>query len=176
MVPSTSSKVDSLIDFCWSNSLNSLATGSFKLDLSCANDEEDDSTHCALKTGTNSPSLQVKTVPSAPRLAADAPCSENEKVYQSWQLENWRRQYRLTPGDIDSPPTDDTGPSFTLNNLANGGVFECAPAGNKTEGVFNGACKQATGAGAAANSTATFQFDPVFDMLTINQNWECGPS
>ncbi|KAI0388313.1 hypothetical protein F5Y17DRAFT_475263 [Xylariaceae sp. FL0594] len=154
-----------------------LATGSSELDLSCASDEEDNSTYCALKTDTASPSPLVKTTPKMTRLATDAPCTENEKVYQSWQLESWRRSYRLTPGNVDAPPADDTGPSFTLNNLANGGVFECAPAGNATGSVFSGSCRHATGASPAMNDTAaSFEFDPGLDVLTIHQTWECSAS
>ncbi|KAI1810439.1 hypothetical protein GGS20DRAFT_594393 [Poronia punctata] len=158
--------------------LSTMATGSFELGLNCTEDE-DETTHCTLNTKTTSPSLQVKTVASPPRLSDNASCSDNGKVYQSWQVENWQRQYKLIPGDTESPPSEDTGPSFTLESLANGGVFECAPTVNVTEtGVFDGACKQTTGvgvgAGAAANSTAAFQFDPLLDILSITQDWECG--
>ncbi|KAI8946150.1 hypothetical protein F4801DRAFT_79975 [Xylaria longipes] len=152
---------------------DSMATGSFNLDLDCKNDE-DGSAHCTLKSQTTSPGLQVNTVPGAPRLAANATCEDNAKVYQSWQLANWRRQYKLTPGDPVSPPPMDSGPSFTLLNQANGGVFECAP-GNKTEeNVFDGTCTQAGGADAAENTEATFRFDPVLDMLFVTQSWNCG--
>ncbi|KAI3319777.1 hypothetical protein HD806DRAFT_249653 [Xylariaceae sp. AK1471] len=152
----------------------SLATGSFQLDLDCKS-AEDESTHCALKSKTTNPTLQVRTVPSAPRLPATAPCEDNAKVYQSWQLEDWHRQYRLTPGDTVTPPSMDSGPSFTLRNMANGGVFKCAPSGNKTEAdIFNGACTQTAGVGAIANTIAAFQFDPALDMLAITQHWECG--
>ncbi|KAI0864800.1 hypothetical protein F4860DRAFT_380741 [Xylaria cubensis] len=155
------------------NGLDSMATGSFNLDLDCKNDD-DGSTHCTLKSATTTPALQAKTVPGAPRLAANATCEDNAKVYQSWQLENWHRQYKLTPGDPSSPPQMDSGPSFSLHNLANGGVFECVP-GNKTEeNVFDGTCTQTAGANVAANTEATFRFDPVLDMLFVTQNWNCG--
>jgi hypothetical protein len=151
-----------------------MAIGSFELDLDCA-DIEDGSAHCTLKTNTN-----METTVSAKSLPADAECSDNAKVYQSWQLEGWHRQYRLTPGAAVTPPPNDTGPSFTLRNVANGGVFECAPLANKSENVFSGVCAQATAlasvsGSAAANTTATFQFDPVLDMLVISQSWECSP-
>ncbi|KAI0547728.1 hypothetical protein F4679DRAFT_355517 [Xylaria curta] len=149
-------------------SSGSMATGSFFLDLDCKDDE--DGSHCTLKSAT--PPLQAKTVPSVS--AANASCEDNAKVYQSWQLENWHREYKLTPGDPASLPLMDSGPSFTLHNLANGAMFECHP-GNKTEeNVFNGTCTQAAGANAAANTEATFRFDPVLDMLFITQNWNCG--
>ncbi|KAI1117668.1 heterokaryon incompatibility protein-domain-containing protein [Nemania sp. NC0429] len=148
---------------------DSMATGSFTLDLECK-EAADQSAHCTLKNKTT----EVKTVAGSPRLAADASCEENAKVYQSWQLENWYRQYKLTPGAPVTPPSSDSGPSFTLRNLANGGVFTCTP-GKKTEGgYFDGACTQATVAGAAANTSASFQFDPVLDMLVVTQRWECG--
>ncbi|KAK5625410.1 hypothetical protein RRF57_001126 [Xylaria bambusicola] len=148
-----------------------MATGSFNLDLDCEN-ADDESTHCALKTKTTSPGLQFKTVASAPRLGADATCGENAKVYQSWQLQNWQRQYMLTPGEPAIPPAMDSGPSFKLRNMANGGVFDCTP-GNKTaDGVFDGACAPA--AGTAPNSKVSFRFDPVLDMLAVTQRWECG--
>ncbi|KAJ8124033.1 hypothetical protein ONZ43_g147 [Nemania bipapillata] len=127
-----------------------------------------------MKSITTSPALQVKTVTGAPRLATNASCEDNTKVYQSWQLENWRRQYKLTPGEPVTPPPMDSGPSFTLRNLANGGVFECVP-GNKTDdNVFEGLCTQAADTGALANTKASFRFDPVLDMLVVTQNWECG--
>ncbi len=148
-----------------------MATGSFSLDLDCEN-ADDESTHCALKT--TGPSLQVQTVPSAPRLAANATCEDNAKVYQSWQLQDWQRQYRLTPGDPATPPSMDSGPSFTLRNMANGGVFECTP-GNKTEdNIFDGVCSQDGSVSTAAITKASFQFDPVLDMLLVTQRWECG--
>ncbi|KAI0466782.1 hypothetical protein F4859DRAFT_496645 [Xylaria cf. heliscus] len=68
----------------------------------------------------------------------------------------------------------DSGPSFTLHNLANGGVFECAP-GNKTEeNIFDGTCTQVAGANVAADTEATFRFDPMLDMLFVTQSWSCG--
>ncbi|KAI0432747.1 hypothetical protein F5Y09DRAFT_353053 [Xylaria sp. FL1042] len=152
---------------------DSMATGSFNLDLACEN-ADDDSTHCALKSKTTGPSLQVNTVPSVPRLATNATCQENAQVYQSWQLQNWRRQYMLTPGDPISPPAMDSGPSFTLRNMANGGMFDCTP-GNKTQdNIFDGSCTQAASTSMATNTKASFQFDPVLDMLAITQHWECG--
>ncbi|KAI0104339.1 heterokaryon incompatibility protein-domain-containing protein [Nemania sp. FL0031] len=151
---------------------DSMATGSFNLDLDCKN-ADDESTHCTMKS-KSSPGLQVTTVPGAPRLAANASCEDNTKVYQSWQLENWHRQYKLTPGDPITPPPGDSGPSFTLRNLANGGVFDCAP-GNKTEdNVFDGVCTAAAGANVATNTKASFRFDPILDMLVVTQKWECG--
>ncbi|KAI0402268.1 hypothetical protein F4802DRAFT_576522 [Xylaria palmicola] len=157
---------------------SSLATGSFKLDLDCQ-DAADASSHCTLKSKTTSAALQVRTTPSAPRLAANATCEDNARAYQSWQLEDWRRQYRLTPGSpVTAPPAADSGPSFTLRNLANGGAFQCTPEVNKTaEGVFNGICTQPTAAGvraAAASTRASFKFDPALDILVVTQNWDCG--
>ncbi|GAW27392.1 putative UPF0061 protein [Rosellinia necatrix] len=149
---------------------SALATGSFKLDLACENDD-DESVHCTLKTKTTGPSLQVQTVPGVPSLPAGAPCEDNARVYQSWQLENWRRQYQLTPGDPVTPPPMDSGPSFKLRNLASGDAFECVP-GNKTEdNVFDGLCTQAA---AAASTRASFRFDPMLDILVVTQHWECG--
>ncbi|KAI0418794.1 heterokaryon incompatibility protein-domain-containing protein [Xylaria grammica] len=152
---------------------DSMATGSFNLDLDCKT-ADDETTHCTLKSKTTSPGLQVKTVPGSPRLAANATCDDNTKVYQSWQLENWHRQYKLTPGDPATPPPEDSGPSFTLRNLANGNIFECVP-GNKTEdSVFEGACTQAAGQSTPTNAKASFRFDPVLDMLVVTESWDCG--
>ncbi|KAI0206572.1 hypothetical protein F4808DRAFT_466587 [Astrocystis sublimbata] len=151
------------------NGSDSMATGSFNLDLDCA-DDEDGSTHCTMRDKTTSPELQVNTVPSTPGLAANATCEDNADVYQSWQLEKWYRQYELRLGDTTSAPKVDSGPSFTLRNLANGGVFECAPGAKGDDNVFNGNCKQAEG----ADTEAVFRFDPVLDMLSITQSWECG--
>lgn len=148
-----------------------MATGSFNLDLSCET-ADDQSTHCALKAATTGPGLQFKTVASTPRLGANATCGENAKVYQSWQLQNWQREYMLTPGQPATPPSMDSGPSFTLRNMANDGVFDCTP-GNKTaDNVFDGTCTPADGT--AANTKASFRFDPNLDMLVVTQNWECG--
>ncbi|KAI0813602.1 hypothetical protein GGR55DRAFT_635045 [Xylaria sp. FL0064] len=152
---------------------DSMATGSFNLDLDCAS-ADDDGTHCALKSKTTGPGLQVNTVPSAPGLASNATCQDNARVYQSWQLQNWRRQYMFTPGDLTSPPSMDSGPSFTLRNMANGGMFDCTP-GNETEdNKFNGSCTQAANTTMATNTKASFQFDPVLDMLVVTQHWDCG--
>ncbi|KAI1169703.1 hypothetical protein F4777DRAFT_572179 [Nemania sp. FL0916] len=150
---------------------SSMAVGSFNLDLDCQ-DAGDESAHCTLKSKT----LQVKTVPGTPQLAANATCQENAGVYQSWQLENWRRQYKLTPGNPSSLPAEDSGPSFTLRNLANGGVFACTPGTETEDNSFNGTCTQtARGRGlAVANTAASFRFDPVLDMLVVTQHWECG--
>lgn len=159
------------------NRSDSMATGSFNLDLDCTT-ADDESTHCTTKSIATTPALQVTTAPGAPRLATNASCEDNTKVYQSWQLENWRRQYKLTPGaPVTTPPPGDSGPSFTLRNLANGGVFECAPGHKTAENVFDGVCAPAAaGAGPAAeaNTKASFRFDPVLDMLVVTQNWACG--
>ncbi|KAI0542553.1 hypothetical protein GGR58DRAFT_497098 [Xylaria digitata] len=152
---------------------DSMATGSLNLDLDCKT-SDDESTHCTLKSTTTSPGLQVNTVPGAPRLAANATCEDNAKVYQSWQLQNWRRQYKLTPGDPVTPPPMDSGPSFTLRNMANGGVFECTPGDKTKDNIFDGTCTRVEGSAVAANSKASFRFDPVLDMLVITESWECG--
>lgn len=150
-----------------------MATGSFKLNLDCANDE-DESIHCTMPSPTTTPALQVNTVPGAPRLSANATCDENAEVYQSWQLENWRRQYMLTPGDPVTPPPMDSGPSFTLRSMANNDVFECAPGNATADGVFNGTCEAAEGTAGMESTEASFRFDPALDMLVITQRWECG--
>ncbi|KAJ2992200.1 hypothetical protein NUW58_g2244 [Xylaria curta] len=149
---------------------DSMATGSFNLDLDCKT-ADDESAHCTLKSKATSPSLQIKTIPAAPRLAANATCGDNEKVYQSWQLENWRRQYRLTPGNPVTPPPMDSGPAFTLRNMANGDVFECAPEKKTEENVFGGACIHTS---VSASTKASFRFDPALDLLVVTQSWECG--
>ncbi|KAI1300608.1 hypothetical protein F5Y03DRAFT_397085 [Xylaria venustula] len=152
---------------------DSMATGSFNLDLDCEN-ATDESTSCTLKSSTTSPGLQVKTVPSAPRLALNSTCDENAKAYQSWQLDNWQRQYMLTPGDPITPPPMDSGPSFTLHNIANGDIFDCTPGSETKNNTFDGTCTQAAHSSMPTNTKASFHFDPVLDMLRITQNWECG--
>jgi hypothetical protein len=100
-------------------------------------------------------------------------CTENPKQYQSWKIENWLRKIEMEAG---SSPTDaellsDSGPSFSLTNMANGDAFSCTP-GEKQNGTFVGACESADGAG----TTADFLFDPMLNMLEVSQHWECDDS
>ncbi|KAI1386027.1 uncharacterized protein F4822DRAFT_360675 [Hypoxylon trugodes] len=142
---------------------DALATGSVQLDLDCTDSAEDGSS-CTLKG--NGQDITTKGSPA--RLAADS-CTDNSQRYQSWQLENWQRQYEAIPGSTAGPQSD-TGPSFVLRNMANTDVFNCSPSGNQNS-TFEGTCL-ATAEGSSTTS-ATFSFDPKIDVLIINQHWNC---
>lgn len=147
-----------------------LATGSIVLDVNCTT--ADDSTWCIPETtepGTR-PTLNIATKLVPAPVNATSVCTDNEEQYQSWKIENWLRTIEMEPG---SSPTDaellsDSGPSFSLTNMANGDVFSCTP-GEKQNGTFVGACEPAE----AAGTTADFLFDPKLNMLEISQRWEC---
>lgn len=100
-------------------------------------------------------------------------CPENAGIYQSWQLEKWKRQYELPPGSSSSvPPKADTGPDFVLRNMRNRGAdtFACTTSGEVEDDRFTGTCAAADTASA---STAEFIFDRTLDMLTVTQHWQC---
>ncbi|KAL7624105.1 hypothetical protein AAE478_005662 [Parahypoxylon ruwenzoriense] len=146
---------------------DALATGSVALDMDCTT-PEGDSTSCTL----NSNGLDIVTKGGPAHLEAGTSCADNSEKYQSWQLEEWRRQYELAPGST-AQPSSDTGPSFTLRNMANTDVFDCSPSENKNN-TFDGTCKSA--AEGNSTSTATFHFDRTIDILTITQSWNCSDS
>ncbi|KAI1408008.1 hypothetical protein F5Y13DRAFT_205208 [Hypoxylon sp. FL1857] len=144
-----------------------LATGSIHLDMDCSTSTEG-STSCMLKGN----GLDATTTGSPARLGADS-CTDNSQRYQSWQLENWKRQYEMVPGSSSSVPQSDTGPSFVLRNMANTDLFNCTTAGIQNN-AFDGACKLATEGN--TTTTAAFHFDPQLDILTVTQHWNCSDS
>lgn len=147
-----------------------LATGKLALDMNCATTEEG-SEACAL-VASNSMAFTTKggQTPQEP----GSGCPDNVGIYQSWQLEQWQRQYELPPGSsLSDPPKADTGPRFVLRNMRNRGSdsFTCTTSGEVEDERFTGTCVAADGASA---STAEFVFDRKLDMLTITQSWQCG--
>ncbi|KAI5918440.1 hypothetical protein F4810DRAFT_715433 [Camillea tinctor] len=150
-----------------------LATGSIELDINCTT-VTDGPISCALQTGSATPSLSLNTQASPPPLEAGSSCTENSDRYQSWQLENWLRQYEMIPGSV-TRPSSDTGPSFLLRSMANSDVFECSASGDGSDNTFDGTC---VAAGDATNTTtsATFRFDSLLNMLEVTQSWNCSDS
>ncbi|VBB76485.1 Putative protein of unknown function [Podospora comata] len=151
-----------------------LATGTLPLsELDCDYTEEG-SAYCIPKATSSGarPDLRISTVlaPTAPD-ANTASCSEISEQYQSWTLENWHRQFVLTPGSFEPKAGTDTGPSFTLKSLGvNGVTFTCAPT-SAPVGPFQGECKSDV-----TKAAATFTFDPKLNILTVKQKWDCGDS
>ncbi|KAI2607819.1 hypothetical protein GGR54DRAFT_652070 [Hypoxylon sp. NC1633] len=141
---------------------DSLATGSVNLDLNCTTTAEG-SDSCML----TSDGLSIVTTGGPTHLVADS-CTDNSESYQSWQVEDWQRQYEMVPGS--STPDSDTGPSFTLRNMANTDVFSCSPSRSQN-GTFEGVCESATAG--SLTSTAIFHFDSRISVLIITQSWNC---
>ncbi|KAI0599617.1 hypothetical protein F4775DRAFT_119142 [Biscogniauxia sp. FL1348] len=156
-----------------------LATGSIHLDMNCA--VADGPTSCTLQSDDAATSPSFNTTSSPPPLEAGSACTDNSDRYQSWQLENWQRQYELVPGSSASSPsgTSDTGPSFTLRNMANSDVFKCSASEDGSGNTFDGTCTSGA-EGDATNTTttttATFLFDSQLDILKVTQTWNCSDS
>ncbi|KAI2631580.1 hypothetical protein GGS26DRAFT_100816 [Hypomontagnella submonticulosa] len=146
---------------------NALATGSVHLDMDCATNT-DNSTSCMLKGDGAS----ITTTGALARAQTDT-CEDNTQRYQSWQLENWRRKYEMVPGSPDATPLTDSGPSFTLRNMANTDVFNCSTNGNQRE-TIDGTC-QLTSEG-NITTIAWFRFEPRRDVIVISQRWYCPDS
>ncbi|KAI1097559.1 hypothetical protein F4804DRAFT_167063 [Jackrogersella minutella] len=146
---------------------DALATGSVQLDMDCTTNA-DGSNSCML----NGEGLAVTTTGAPAHSEADS-CADNSQSYQSWQLENWQRQYEMVPGAPSATPESDTGPSFTLRNMANTDVFNCSTSGNQNS-TFDGTCRSA--AEHNPTTTASFRFDTQRDILTITQHWNCSDS
>lgn len=136
---------------------DALAVGSVKLDALDCTAAEEGSAVCMLPAGTQ-PTLTTKGGPA--HLESGASCPARSETYQSWQLEQWVREYGLPPGS--TTPGSDTGPSFTLKNMANSDVFNCAPLAHEN-GTFAGNCEWAGAGNATDATTATFTFDPQLD-------------
>ncbi|AEO63837.1 8a6155d9-adbd-4eaf-95f6-142ba3150200 [Thermothielavioides terrestris] len=150
-----------------------LATGSITLDVNCTT--ADGSSYCVPSTTSTGarPNIDITTKLTQTPLNETSTCSGAPKQYQSWKLENWLRQIRMEPG---SSPTDpklvfDSGPSFELVSIPDGGLLNCTTSGNHT-GTFVGTC-QAAG---STSTSADFTFDPKLNMLEITQHSECSNS
>lgn len=147
-----------------------LATGILTLNMNCATTEEGSET-CAL---VPSDSMGFTTKGGQTPQEPDSGCPESPGSYQSWQLEQWQRQYELPPGSsLSDPPKADTGPRFVLRNMRNRATdsFNCTNSGEVEDESFTGTCVAADQASA---STADFVFDRKLDMLTVTQHWKCG--
>ncbi|KAH9909249.1 hypothetical protein F4778DRAFT_768167 [Xylariomycetidae sp. FL2044] len=156
---------------------DSLATGSIHLDMLCSA-TADGGDSCMLNGNLTRAELTTNTTEAPARLPAGSSCADNSDRAQSWQLEGWQRQYEIAPGSVAIVPQTDTGPSFTLWNMANSDVFECAAAKGEGDGdddaSFEGTCTQAVEG--TSSTIAKFRFDPGLDMLVITQEWTCGDS
>ncbi|KAL2256146.1 hypothetical protein VTK26DRAFT_2117 [Humicola hyalothermophila] len=89
-----------------------LALGALPLDPTCTT-SEDNATVCFDRPSTEriNTTLTSSPSPSSPE------CEGTSEAYYSWQLSNWHRQFTLRPGS-SGPVENDTGPSFTLRNVA----------------------------------------------------------
>lgn len=149
--------------------VDGLATGILSLNMSCAT-TEDGNEMCAL---VPSDSMGFTTKGGQTPQEPGSGCPGSVSSYQSWQLEQWQRQYELPPGSSSSdPPKTDTGPRFVLRNMRNRGAdsFTCTTSGQVEDDSFTGTCAAADQASA---STAEFVFDRKLDMLTVTQHWQC---
>lgn len=125
------------------------------MDLDCPKDYGDNEV-CFTKEDQYKFNSKLQASISSPTSA----CPESASKFQSWRVENYTRTFT-------DDTAADTGPSFTLRNVATGDTFECS--GSNAEG----ACK--LGGTSTANSPAAkFTFDPVLAMLTVTQSWVCG--
>lgn len=64
----------------------------------------------------------------------------------------------MAPGS--QTPSDDSGPAFTLRNMANSDVFACAPG---ADSAYRGDCAWVGEGNSTAATTAAFAFDPETD-------------
>ena len=151
-------------------SADGLAIGIVSLNMNCATTAEG-SEMCAL---VPSDSMEFTTKGGATPHEPGSDCSNTADNYQSWQLEQWQRQYELPPGSSSSdPPKADTGPHFVLRNMRNrrADSFICATSGPVEDENFTGFC---VAADEASPGTVEFVFDRKLSMLTVNQHWQCG--
>lgn len=150
-------------------SADGLATGIVPLNMNCATTTEGGDM-CAL-VPSDSMGFTTKGGPTPQEPGSGCPSSVDE--YQSWQLEQWQRQYELPPGSSSSdPPSADTGPHFVLRNMRNRAAdsLSCTNSGAVEDEKFTGTCVAANG---TSVSTAEFVFDRELSMLTIDQHWQC---
>ncbi|XXH00581.1 hypothetical protein Hte_006929 [Hypoxylon texense] len=167
---------------------DALAIGSTQLDLSCASASASAAgtaaEACVLNPAAPAPKATITTRGGpAHGSSPGGACADDASPspYQSWQLEQWTRRYTLAPGT--KTPSADTGPAFTLRNMANSDVFACAPApaagpdaDSGSGSAFRGSCAWAGEGNSTAATTAVFTFDPETDLLTITQTWICSDS
>ncbi|KAK2603300.1 hypothetical protein N8I77_009766 [Diaporthe amygdali] len=147
-----------------------LATGILPLNMNCATTAEGSET-CAL-VPSDSKGFTTKGGPTPQEPGSVCPGTADS--YQSWQVEQWKRQYEWPPGSsLSDPPKADTGPAFVLRNMRTREAesFSCTNSGKIEDEKFTGTC---VAADQASLSTAEFVFDRKLDMLTITQHWQCG--
>lgn len=132
-------------------------------------------------TQTPTSPLSAPASPAAPSpLSASPPagqaCTDLAASYQSWELLGWERTYEVVPGTtpppLDAAPPEDSGPSFTLRNMASGEAVTCTTASKGA--TFKGTCKVVDAAATALGATVAFEFDPKLDLLTVQQTLKCG--
>jgi hypothetical protein len=146
-----------------------LATGIMPLNMDCVT-TEDGSQTCTL-VPSNSMGFTTKGGPTPQEPSSSCPNSADTR--QSWQVEEWKRQYVLPPGSPSSdPPKDDTGPDFVLRNMRNKAAdsFNCTNTGTVEDEIFAGTC---VAADQSSVSAAGFVFDRKLNMLTVTQHWQC---
>ncbi|KAI1762691.1 hypothetical protein GGR53DRAFT_532229 [Hypoxylon sp. FL1150] len=146
---------------------SALAIGSAPLDLACAA-TTDGPESCTLNAAAK-PSITTQGRPA--HASTGTGCADDAGLYQSWQLESWVRKYKMAAGT--QTPSEDSGPAFTLRNMANSDVFACAPG---ADSAYRGDCAWAGEGESAPATTATFEFDSERDLLTITQTWICNDS
>ncbi|KAK4448698.1 hypothetical protein QBC34DRAFT_426138 [Podospora aff. communis PSN243] len=147
------------------------ASGFLAIDFECA--ERDGADYCIPKltaAGTR-PSLRIGT--SYVSAAQGLSCAANTTSRQSWRVEDWLRRYEMAPGTSvpGAPLRSDTGPSFTLRNLAANATFSCATTQQKNN-TFEGSCKP-TGTNASAGAGAQFNFDSRLNILKFSEHRDC---
>ena len=158
------------------NRTEALATGVINLSINCTTAA--DGTKICSQNNTPSKPTITTNIATTSLLGANSTCTDNQKRYQSWELEKWFRKYEMDPGSdsgVAAPPTD-PGPSFMLRSMANSDTFNCSSSALQ-KNIFSGTCNL-VGAGSTATptTTASFLFDTELDMLTITQHWNCSNS
>ena len=129
-----------------------VATGTTQLEVEC------EGSSCFSKSDR----VNMQTKQEESPLAAGASCADNQKRSQSWLIEHYTRSFEREDGI--GPLKADSGPAFTLRNLANSEVFNCT----SVAGPGEGKC-----VGASASTTAKFHFDAKRDHLTVTQHFNC---
>ena len=156
-----------------------MAMGSANFSVECALDS-DGQTRCSSWTwGLASfwdggpfplPNITTTQVRSGPEQGS---CPGPKAAYYAWQVEGWRHRYGLdAPANGVYDAAKDPGPSFKLNAQVTGETFTCQNS-NRRNGMYEGGCKRGSD---FSRTTASFRFDPVNDILTVTQRWDCGNS
>jgi len=145
-----------------------IATGSVALDVECNNADANVQERCL----TKAESVILETHQEPASLAASAACADNSKRFQSWRIENFTRQYDQLENTAEMVGSisraADSGPTFTLQNMANDDIFSCTSGPEGVEGTCTLSSRSTT------TTTTKFRFDAILGMLTITQNWACG--